>query len=69
MSFNMGSYGQQNGVHMQQGGSRAYGELNGSMPQQQYPPGHKSQIYTVWLPQALQSATRACRSACSLSEQ
>lgn len=60
MSFNMGSYGPPNGVHMQHGGSRAYGELNGTMLQQQYPPGQKPQIYTASNPQALQSARRAC---------
>lgn len=64
MSFNMGSYGPQNGVHVQQGGSRVYGEVNGNIPQQQYPPGHKPQIYTVWLPHALWSAIRACLGAC-----
>ncbi len=28
-----------------------FGEANGHIPQQQYPPGHRPQIYTVRLPQ------------------
>lgn len=47
----MGSQGQQNGMMMQRSGFVGFGEVNGHVPQQQYPPGHKPQIYTVWLPQ------------------
>ncbi|KAI9849735.1 MAG: transcriptional regulator swi6, partial [Pleopsidium flavum] len=47
MSFNMGSHGQQNGMVMQRSGFMGFGEVNGHIPQQQYPPGHKPQIYTA----------------------
>jgi len=47
----MGSHGQQNGMVMQRSGFIGFGDANGHVPQQQYPPGHKPQIYTVRLPQ------------------
>ncbi|KAI9872941.1 MAG: transcriptional regulator swi6 [Pleopsidium flavum] len=46
-SFNMGSHGQQIGMVMQRSGFMGFGEVNGHIPQQQYPPGHKPQIYTA----------------------
>ena len=47
MSFNMVNFGPSNGLKMQQNGLRGYAEVNGSIAQQVYPPGHKPSIYTV----------------------
>ena len=47
MSFNMGGYGPPNGMHLPQGAPRGLANVNGQMQQQQYPLGHKPEIYTV----------------------
>ncbi|KAL9044573.1 MAG: hypothetical protein Q9214_002300 [Letrouitia sp. 1 TL-2023] len=46
--FNNANYPPPNGVNIQQAPMRVYNESNGNIPQQQYPPGHKPQIYTVY---------------------
>ncbi|KAI9816293.1 MAG: transcriptional regulator swi6 [Pycnora praestabilis] len=46
MSFGMGNQGSLNGMGMQQGGYRSFGEVNGHVQQQQQP-GHRPQIYTA----------------------
>ncbi|KAL9595265.1 MAG: hypothetical protein Q9179_005054 [Wetmoreana sp. 5 TL-2023] len=46
-SFNTATYPPPNGVPIQQAPPKRYNEANGSIPQQQYPPGHKPQIYTA----------------------
>lgn len=46
-SFNTAAYPPPNGVLIQQAPPKRYHEANGIIPQQQYPPGHKPQIYTV----------------------
>jgi hypothetical protein len=47
MSFSMGTYAPQNGLHLQHNGPRGYGDVNGSISYQQYPGGQNPQIYTV----------------------
>ncbi|KAL8727691.1 MAG: hypothetical protein Q9181_005616 [Wetmoreana brouardii] len=46
-SFSTTTYPPPNGVPIQQAPPKRYNEANGSIPQQQYPPGHKPQIYTA----------------------
>ncbi|KAL9604160.1 MAG: hypothetical protein Q9219_000748 [cf. Caloplaca sp. 3 TL-2023] len=46
-SFNTAAYPPPNGVPIQQAPPIRYHEPNGLIPQQQYPPGHKPQIYTA----------------------
>ncbi|KAI4120962.1 MAG: hypothetical protein LQ338_006640 [Usnochroma carphineum] len=46
-SFNTATYPPPNGVPIQQAPPKRYHEVNGIIPQQQYPPGHKPQIYTA----------------------
>lgn len=52
MPLNMANYGATNGTHFPQTNSRGLGEMNGHVPQQRNPPGHKPQIYTVRLPES-----------------
>ncbi|KAL8685606.1 MAG: hypothetical protein Q9218_007655 [Villophora microphyllina] len=46
-SFNTATYPPTNGISIQQAPPKRYSEPNGLIPQQQYPPGHKPQIYTA----------------------
>ncbi|KAI4137944.1 MAG: hypothetical protein LQ341_004893 [Variospora aurantia] len=46
-SFNTAAYPVPNGIPIQQAPSKRYHEANGIIPQHQYPPGHKPQIYTA----------------------
>ncbi|KAL8825735.1 MAG: hypothetical protein Q9170_007679 [Blastenia crenularia] len=46
-SFNTATYPQPNGIPIQQAPPKRYLEPNGVIPQQQYPTGHKPQIYTA----------------------
>ncbi|CAL8575976.1 transcriptional regulator swi6 [Xanthoria parietina] len=46
-AFNTASYPPPNGVPIQQAPPKSYGDTNGLVPQQQYPPGHKPSIYTA----------------------
>ena len=50
LPYNMSNYGPPNGLHPRHSAQRSFGDPMGNVPQQQYPPGHKPQIYTVWLP-------------------
>ncbi|KAL8992601.1 MAG: hypothetical protein Q9188_007548 [Gyalolechia gomerana] len=46
-SFNTATYPPPNGIPIQQAPPKPYHDTNGVIPQQQYPPGHKPQIYTA----------------------
>ncbi|KAL9026078.1 MAG: hypothetical protein Q9196_005204 [Gyalolechia fulgens] len=46
-SFNTATYPPPNGIPIQQAPPKPYHDTNGVVPQQQYPPGHKPQIYTA----------------------
>ncbi|KAL8996208.1 MAG: hypothetical protein Q9169_004230 [Polycauliona sp. 2 TL-2023] len=46
-AFNTATYPPPNGVPIQQAPPRSYNDVNGVVPQQQYPPGHKPSIYTA----------------------
>ncbi len=50
LPHNMSSYGGPNGLHSQYSAQKSFGDMHVNVPQQRYPPGHKPQIYTVWLP-------------------
>ena len=50
LPYNMSNYGPPNGLHPRHSAQRSFGDSMVNVPQQQYPPGHKPQIYTVWLP-------------------
>ncbi|MCJ1463121.1 transcriptional regulator swi6 [Pseudocyphellaria aurata] len=47
MPLNLANYGTTNGNRFTHPNSRGIGEMNGHVPQQRYPPGHKPQIYTA----------------------
>lgn len=46
-SFNTATYPPPNSIPIQRAPPKRYHEPNGVIPQQQYPPGHRPQIYTV----------------------
>ena len=50
MPHGISSYGHANGTYSQQTTPRHHHDPKPMVQQQQYPPGQKPQIYTVWLP-------------------